>query len=383
MTVDEEGFLYFVGRNDEMIKTSGYRVSPTEIEEVVYGTGRVRDAVALGVDDPRSDSASSWWSARRTAHSTRTELLAALRRQLPLYMVPQRRHRQAELPRTPNNKFDRNLLRQGARRIVSVTRAMQRPGSRESFSSAASRSSGSPTASAQRRSSRTTGMRLTERVELLRSRLPADVHLSYAVKANPMPAVVQHLSPLVDGFDVASAAEMRAALDTPTPADRVSFAGPGKTPAELTQAVAAGVTIELESETEARRITAIGEQLGIRPRVAVRVNPDFQIKGSGMRLGGGAQQFGVDSERVPALLAELAAADLELLGSTSSRGRRTSTLRSCARRSARPSHSRCSSPTPPPNRFATSTSAADSASPTSSATSHSTSRPSHATLRSS
>ena len=155
---------------------------------------------------------------------------------------------------------------------------------------------------------------LTERIELLRSTLPADIDLSYAVKANPMPAVVQHLSGLVDGFDVASGAEMRTALDTPMSVNGVSFAGPGKSQAELTQAVAAGVTIEMESETEARRVAAIGEQLGIRPRVALRVNPDFQVKGSGMRLGGGPQQFGVDSERVPALLEDLAATDVELLG---------------------------------------------------------------------
>jgi diaminopimelate decarboxylase len=74
------------------------------------------------------------------------------------------------------------------------------------------------------------------------------------------------------------------------------------------------VTIEMESETEAERIAMIGERLGIRPRVAVRVNPDFQVKGSGMRMGGGPQQFGIDAEKVPALLAELAGADLELLG---------------------------------------------------------------------
>jgi diaminopimelate decarboxylase len=155
---------------------------------------------------------------------------------------------------------------------------------------------------------------LTERVDLLRRTLPVDLELSYAVKANPMPAVVQHLSGLVDAFDVASAAEMRTALDTPTPPHRVSFAGPGKTPAELTQAVAAGVTIEMESETEARRVVAVGERLGVRPRVAVRVNPDFQVKGSGMRLGGGPQQFGIDAERVPALLADLGGAGLELVG---------------------------------------------------------------------
>jgi diaminopimelate decarboxylase len=155
---------------------------------------------------------------------------------------------------------------------------------------------------------------LTERIALLRATLPADLQLSYAVKANPMPAVVQHLSGLVDSFDVASADEMRVALDTPMPATRVSFAGPGKTPAELTRAIAAGVTIEMESETEARRVAEIGERLGIRPRAAVRVNPDFQVKGSGMRMGGGPQQFGIDAEKVPALLRELAGADLDVLG---------------------------------------------------------------------
>jgi diaminopimelate decarboxylase len=155
---------------------------------------------------------------------------------------------------------------------------------------------------------------LSERVALLRANLPAGVELSYAIKANPMPAVVQHLSGIVDAFDVASAAEMRTALDTPTPAERISFAGPGKLPEELSQAVAAGVTIEMESETELGRLMAIGDRLGVRPRVALRVNPDFQVKGSGMRLGGGPQQFGLDSERVPALLDDLARCDLDFLG---------------------------------------------------------------------
>jgi len=155
---------------------------------------------------------------------------------------------------------------------------------------------------------------LTGRIGELRAALPADVKLSYAIKANPMPAVVQHLSGLVDAFDVASAREMSVALDTPMPADRVSFAGPGKTPAELRQAVAAGVTVELESETEAARVAELADQLGVRPRVAVRVNPDFQVKGSGMRLGGGPQQFGVDAEQVPALLKQLATYDVDVQG---------------------------------------------------------------------
>jgi diaminopimelate decarboxylase len=138
--------------------------------------------------------------------------------------------------------------------------------------------------------------------------------LSYAVKANPMPAVVHHLCGLVDSFDVASALELRTALNTTMPPNRVSFAGPGKTPAELSQAVAAEVTVEMESATEARRLIEIGQRLGIRPRVAVRVNPDFEIKGSGMRMGGGSQQFGLDAEQVPALLKELVGAEVDILG---------------------------------------------------------------------
>ena len=155
---------------------------------------------------------------------------------------------------------------------------------------------------------------LTARVGQLRAALPAGVELSYAVKANPMPAIVQHLSGLVDAFDVASALELRTALDTTTAPERISFAGPGKSPAELRQAVAAGVTIELESPTEATRVVAAGEQLSLRPRVAVRVNPDFVVKGSGMRLGGGPQQFGVDAEQVPALLKWLGDTGVEFVG---------------------------------------------------------------------
>lgn len=155
---------------------------------------------------------------------------------------------------------------------------------------------------------------LTERVALLRRLLPGGIDLSYAVKANPMPAVVQHLAALVDSLDVASAGELRVALDTPLSADRISFAGPGKTQAEIDRAVASGVTIEMESATELQRVTAAGDRLGLRPRVAVRVNPDFTVKGSGMRMGGGPQQFGVDAECVPDLLQEVGRRDLDFLG---------------------------------------------------------------------
>lgn len=155
---------------------------------------------------------------------------------------------------------------------------------------------------------------VTRRVERLREVLPDGIHLKYAVKANPMPALLQHLSELVDGFDVASAGELRNALDTRMPAEHVSFAGPGKTTAELSQAVASGVTVELESSGELARLTSVSESLGLPARVALRVNPDFSVQGSGMKLGGGPQQFGIDLELVPGVIKEVEAAGLDLLG---------------------------------------------------------------------
>lgn len=155
---------------------------------------------------------------------------------------------------------------------------------------------------------------ITERVALLRRCLPDKVHLHYAIKANPMPAVVQHLKTLVDGFDVASAKEMLTALDTGMSPSNIAFAGPGKTDAELGQALAAGILVEIESEGELRRLSRLAERTGHAVRIAIRINPDFEVKGSGMRMGGGPQQFGVDSEDVPSLLEFSAARGLSVEG---------------------------------------------------------------------
>jgi len=155
---------------------------------------------------------------------------------------------------------------------------------------------------------------ITERVAQLRAALPADVHLHYAIKANPMPAVVQHLVGLVDGFDVASGGELKVVLDTTMPPDKISFAGPGKGERELRQAIAAGIVINLESGRELDRIAAIAAETGCRPKVAVRVNPDFELKSSGMKMGGGPKQFGVDAEIVPELLARMKALPVEFYG---------------------------------------------------------------------
>jgi diaminopimelate decarboxylase len=155
---------------------------------------------------------------------------------------------------------------------------------------------------------------MNRKVHELRAALPAEVEIHYAMKANPMPEVVRHFCDLADGIDVASAGEMDAALAAGMRPELISFAGPGKTPAELERAVAAGIVINMESELEMRRLAEIARRAGKRPKVAVRVNPDFELKTSGMKMAGGPKQFGVDAERVPQMLAELGSLPMEFWG---------------------------------------------------------------------
>ncbi|MCB0074843.1 MAG: alanine racemase, partial [Caldilineaceae bacterium] len=155
---------------------------------------------------------------------------------------------------------------------------------------------------------------MSARVQRLRELLPPDLHLHYAMKANPMPAVVRHLAGITDGLDVASAGELEVALAAGADPQAISFAGPGKSTADLVAAIAAGVIINLESEQEMRRLAALVRGRGKRPRVAVRVNPDFELKTSGMKMAGGAKPFGVDAERVPQMLGELATLPLDFVG---------------------------------------------------------------------
>lgn len=156
--------------------------------------------------------------------------------------------------------------------------------------------------------------RIAARVAELRAALPAAWELHYAVKANPMPAVVQALAGWVDGIDVASAGELRIALDTGIAPERISFAGPGKREPEIAQAVAAGIVLNLESERELMHAARCGERLGLRPTVALRINPDFEMKGSAARMGGGPRQFGVDAEQAGALLQAMHALPVEFVG---------------------------------------------------------------------
>lgn len=155
---------------------------------------------------------------------------------------------------------------------------------------------------------------LCARVAAFRAAMPKGVRLHYAVKANPLPALVAHMAGLVDGLDVASAGELQLALDAGMAADRISFAGPGKRDRDLAAAIMAGATINIESMGELARAGLIAGRAGRTARVALRVNPPFSLKGSGMRMGGAASPFGVDAAQAPEVLRAMAAPVFDFCG---------------------------------------------------------------------
>ena len=136
------------------------------------------------------------------------------------------------------------------------------------------------------------------KIATFRHCMPSGVALHYAVKANPYLPLLRWLSKHVDGFDVASLGELEVIEQAGVGGVPISFAGPGKSESELRRAITDGATIHLESEGEAARVLAIAGELGKRPRLSVRVNPPFALKGAGMKMGGHASQFGIDHERV-------------------------------------------------------------------------------------
>lgn len=158
------------------------------------------------------------------------------------------------------------------------------------------------------------GALIEARVAALRAALPGRLGLHYAMKANPFAPLLHHIAGLVDGFDIASGGELLMAEAAGVPAERISFAGPGKRDADLEAAISRGLTLNLESPREAERALAIAERVGRAPKLAIRVNPDFDLKGSGMKMGGGAKPFGVDAGAVPALARTIIASGAEWRG---------------------------------------------------------------------
>lgn len=147
----------------------------------------------------------------------------------------------------------------------------------------------------------------------LRANLPEALDIHYAIKANPLPELAAAVAPMFDGLDVASAGELAVALKS-KPASAISFAGPGKRDAELEAAIVAGATINLESSGECDRALVIGERLDITPRLAVRVNPDFELRGSGMKMGGRASPFGIGVTEATSVVARLREAGADWRG---------------------------------------------------------------------
>ena len=154
--------------------------------------------------------------------------------------------------------------------------------------------------------------RIDRRIAQVRAALPRELELLYPVKANPLPALLQHIAGQVDGFDIASGGELERALATGLTGARLSFAGPGKTDDELAEAVSAGALIVLESAGEAHRLASLAGSR--RPRVALRINPPFELAPAAARMAGGARKFGVDSEQAPRVLGEIARLPLEFEG---------------------------------------------------------------------
>jgi diaminopimelate decarboxylase len=148
----------------------------------------------------------------------------------------------------------------------------------------------------------------------LKSKLPKGISLHYAIKSNPYPSLVNLMAQQVDGFDVASKNEMLLALQSGMPATNISFAGPGKTQADLTSAIITGVTLHVESINELNFIQKLAQQLNLIAKVALRINPEFELKSSGMKMAGGSKPFGIDQELVPDILKKFPLENVNLRG---------------------------------------------------------------------
>jgi diaminopimelate decarboxylase len=155
---------------------------------------------------------------------------------------------------------------------------------------------------------------ITNRVSQLTSSLPPEISLHYAIKANPYPSLVQLMASQVSGFDVASKKEMLLAIQTGMPAKNISFAGPGKTFDDIEAAIISGVTLHVESIGEIEKVEASAKKLTLKADIAIRVNPKFELKSSGMKMSGGAKPFGIDEEQIAQILQALPLKHINLRG---------------------------------------------------------------------
>ncbi len=155
---------------------------------------------------------------------------------------------------------------------------------------------------------------IKKRVTYLKQLLPKQLSLHYALKANPFTPLVDFMALLVDGLDVASHNELMSALNSGMAKKSISFAGPGKSDMELKAAINSQILINVESLTELQRINNIASKDKIPARIALRLNPDFELKNSGVQMSGGAKPFGIDCEQLSEIIPVLNSAWLEFKG---------------------------------------------------------------------
>ena len=149
---------------------------------------------------------------------------------------------------------------------------------------------------------------LARKWNLLRSTFPAEFEISYSVKANPNPAILRFFLSRGCGLEIASSGELYLGLHAGCPAEKMLFAGPGKTEADLDLVLTEEIgEIHLESRLELERVCAISRRLGCRARIAVRVNPSAEAQGGAMRMGGKAAPFGIDEEMLDDVISQVIA----------------------------------------------------------------------------
>lgn len=147
-----------------------------------------------------------------------------------------------------------------------------------------------------------------------RAAMPSGIKLYYSVSANPNSELLQFVGRYAEGFRVVSAGEMQRLKDAELGGIAMTFAGPGKSDLELEMAIASGATISLESRGEAERAIRIAERLGIKPCLAVRVDPPFEICEDGTERAVAPNPFGFDADDAPAVIRDLIDADVDFRG---------------------------------------------------------------------
>ena len=278
---DAEGLLHFIARRDAMIKSAGNRISPQEVEEAALATGLTSEAVALGVPDERLGQAVELVVRGTGEHAEALKVAVAASCPISCSRGRSIGARRCRLGPMARSTGPRSRGRSGHERRRQTARPIPPGFAAIDGELAIGGRMASALAAAETPLFVYSRAMIAARMAALRTAMPARVRVHYAIKANSFAPLLALMSQLADGLDIASGGELAMVQAAGAELAKVSFAGPGKRDEELEAAIAAGVTLNLESEGETRRALAIADRLGATPRLAIRVNPDFDLRGSG------------------------------------------------------------------------------------------------------